>query len=111
MKYLLIALLLLATVFRAEAQSTPAEQIASKIARKMKDSLTLNSDQEQQAYDANMQLHSLKMQARQHYANTDSLGVHIQRIENTRDSLYHSFLTANQYLLYRHKKKNLVNNN
>jgi len=110
MKYVFSFLILLSG-FYAGAQSMPAEEVAARIAKKMKDSLALSSNQQEQAYEANLQLHSRKMQARQQYAGTDSIGIHIQHIENSRDSAYRVFLTPEQYQAYRQKKRNLISNN
>jgi hypothetical protein len=90
---------------------TPAEQLAVKIAQKMKDSLSLTELQKSQLYEINIQLNNSKSAARQQYTGSDSLGIKIQKIENTRDSLYSQILTEPQFLLYRQKKRNLVNNN
>jgi maltose-binding protein MalE len=95
----------------AQAQTSPAEQLAEKVAQKMKDSLSLSSSQKQQLYNINMQLHSNKLVVRQQYAGSDSLVIKVQIVENTRDSLYRPVLTQQQYDLYRQKKKTLVSNN
>lgn len=89
---------------------TPAEKVANTIAKKMADSLSLTDGQRQGIYNLNMQLHSQKMEVRNHYAAYDSLRIYMQRIENTRDSLYHTVLNETQYQLYLQKKTNIVNN-
>ncbi|HYF33138.1 MAG TPA: hypothetical protein VD993_18565 [Chitinophagaceae bacterium] len=95
----------------AKAQSSPATLVADKIAQKMKDSLNLNDVQKLLIYQINLQLHEAKMLKRQLYAGTDSLGIHVQRVENTRDSLYRTVLNEEKYLLYKEKKRVLVSNN
>lgn len=105
----LLAILLLGW-YAANSQNV-ANEIANKIAQRMKDSLHLNESVKNRIYAINMQLHNQKMAARQQHARQDSLGIYIQRIENTRDSLYHKVLSENQYLIYRQKKRKLVNNN
>jgi len=92
------------------AQS-PAENLSAKIAQKMKDSLSLSNVQKNQLYAINMRLCGQKETVRQQYAATDSLRIKIQKIENTRDSLYSTVLTNQQLILYKPKKRNLVNNN
>ena len=77
----------------------------------MKDTLSLSEEQKQQVYDVNIQLHEQKMQVRREYGNMDSVSIHIQKVENTRDSLYRAFLTTDQYRAYRYKKRFLVSNN
>jgi hypothetical protein len=77
----------------------------------MTDSLGLSQAQKDSIYSINIHLHNLKMDARQHYAESDSVVIKIQKIENKRDSLYHSVLNGEQFLIYQNKKKNLVNNN
>ena len=93
------------------AQQTPAEMLAEKIAMRLRDSLQLTETQKTQLYNVNMQLHALKQQRRQQYAGTDSLTFKIQKVENMRDSMYQAILPPDKYLLYREKKRVLVNNN
>ena len=93
------------------AQSTPAEGLARRISQKMKDSLILTPAQADAIFGVNMQLHNQKLAARSQYANRDSLTTRLQVIENTRDSLYATQLTAPQYQLYKQKKRSLVSNN
>lgn len=112
MKKLLIALLLLiAAESSMYAQSDDAEQVAQKIARKMKDSLQLTDQQKDQLYVINMELHNRKTVARQQHSTADALRNSLQRIENERDSLYKPVLTNDQFLLYRQKKRYLISNN
>ena len=92
-------------------QQNSAHQLAQKMAQKMKDSLSLTDAQKNQLYNINMQLHNQKMNIRQQYKAGDSLGYYLQRVENTRDSLYHQVLSGEKYLLYRQKKTRLINNN
>lgn len=93
------------------AQQNPATQLAEKIAKKMKDSLSLTGNQKNQVYDINMLLHNQKMAARQQYTDRDSVRFYLQRIEGKRDSLYKTILPDNKFQMYREKKRNLVNNN
>ena len=87
----------------------PQEQLSRLIANRMKDSLTLTSNQRNQLYQINIQLHDAKSGIRQTYAGSDSLlTVHIQRIENARDSLYRPVLGEEKYFIYKQKKRNLV---
>ena len=95
----------------AQAQQTPATQLANRIATKMKDTLNLNDNKRSKIYDVNMRLHNQKLAARQQYNNPDTLRVHLQMIENKRDSLYHIILPEDKYLLYKQKKRNLVTAN
>jgi hypothetical protein len=97
------------------AQNGPngnAVQIAQKIAKKMKDTLSLTGNQKNKIYDVNMQLHSQKQTARNETPNNPTLlATKIQTIEKTRDSLYKPILKPDEYIVYKQKKKNLVNNN
>lgn len=90
---------------------SPAEQMAGKIAQRLKDSLSLNDSQKQQLFSLNMRLHQQKQVIRQQYAGLDSMGYYMQKIENSRDSLYKQVLPEDKYLLYKQKKIKLVNNN
>jgi hypothetical protein len=111
MKNTFISFLFLSVISYSVNAQTAAEQLADKIAVKMKDSLSLSSEQKGQLYTINIQLSNQKASVRQQYAGTDSLQLKMQRVENTRDSLYRSVLGEEKYLLYRQKKRNLVNNN
>jgi hypothetical protein len=103
--------LLLLTFSLANSQQTLREQFARKISQKMKDSLNLSEEQEKKVYTINMQLHDKKREARDKYKNPVELGPQLQRIENTRDGLYETVLNKKQYILYKQKKRNLINNN
>ena len=94
-----------------KAQQTPVEIISKKIADKMRDSLQLTVTQHDTLYAINVRLHNEQIAARQQYQSLDSVRRKIQRIENTRDSLYFPVLGSDKYSLYRSKKINLVNNN
>ena len=89
---------------------TPAQLLASKIANKMADSLSLNDGQKQGIFDLNISLYTQKQTVWSHYSNRDSLRVNLQKIEDTRDSLYHTILNDSQYQLYIQKKINIINN-
>lgn len=108
---IVFVLVFLIAAFSVNAQTSPAAAVADKIAQKMKDSLDLTASQKEQIYQVNMQLHETKMQRRQQYGGTDSVRFYVQRVENTRDSLYRPILGEEKYQLYRQKKSNLVNNN
>lgn len=91
---------------------TTSEMLAEKISKKMKDTLSLSKAQTAQIYAINLRLSTQKALARKYYAGTDSAGYYIQRIERTRDSLYHTVITNEEkYNLYKKKKRNLVSNN
>lgn len=113
MKYsLIIAISIIASV-RVCAQQTPQEELAAKIAGKMKDSLGLSTAVHDQIYVINLQLHQQKMAVRSQYANVpDSLRINIQRVENKRDSLYRAVMQSDaKWILYRQKKVNLISSN
>lgn len=93
------------------SQTVSADIVAQRIAQKMKDSLLLSEDQKTQIYNINLNLNNHKMLVRQQQISSDSLRLKIQQVENTRDSLYRPILTEQQFLLYREKKKSLINNN
>ena len=111
MKTILLITVLFIISAVAFAQQSPGEALAEKIAKRMKDSLQLSVQQQAQVYQVSLQLHTAKMSKWQQYAGTDSLRIQIQRVENTRDSLYRPVLSQQQYELYLAKKGNLINNN
>jgi parvulin-like peptidyl-prolyl isomerase len=108
MKTIIMLVLILLTGFAAQAQENPAIAVAQKIAQKLKDTLSLSSSQQDQLYHINMQLHNSKMSIRQQYGGSDSLGLYLQRVENTRDSLYRRVLQEEKYLLYKQKKSTII---
>lgn len=110
MKIIILLLCIFLTV-AATAQSDHANQLASKIAQKMKDSLNLTGLQKNAIKDINMNLYELKKTSRLQHRGSDSLRIFLQRIENKRDTLYSAILSQQEYLLYKQKKRNLVNNN
>jgi hypothetical protein len=109
-RILLPAIVVVLLFSRAFTQTSPAEQVSEKIARKMKDTLHLSVRAKQQIFGINMKLHQQSYALRRIYYNRDSLQVQMQKIENTRDALYSSVLSNEQFQLYKKKKKNLVNN-
>ncbi|MBK7289140.1 MAG: hypothetical protein IPI78_02205 [Chitinophagaceae bacterium] len=112
MKYILFFLFGATVSTAVKSQNTgPAEQLSEKIAAKMKDSLLLTSQQKDSIYSMNMQLTNRKLIVRQQYTGSDSLQYYIQQVERSRDSLYRTILTEEKYLLYKTKKRYLVNNN
>jgi hypothetical protein len=111
MKNVLSFLIFLFFAGPAYTQSTPAVQLANKIADRMKDSLGLNQNKRNQIYDINMKLHQQKREVLQNFQNRDSIARKLQRIEMRRDSLYQKKLTDQQFQLYLSKKKNIINNN
>ncbi len=96
---------------KGSAQSVHGPTVHLRIAQKLQDTLGLSAAQKDSIYSINHQLQNKKMLARQQYTGTDSLGYHLQRIENTRDSLYKPVLGAEKYLLYKQKKRNLISAN
>ncbi|MFX8883320.1 hypothetical protein ABTM86_18970, partial [Acinetobacter baumannii] len=64
-----------------------SEEIALKIANKMKDSLSLNKEEAKKIYEINLWLQAKKMEARKVHAGSPTLvSQKIQQIENMRDS-------------------------
>jgi hypothetical protein len=96
-----------------QTQTTTVQSnlVAQKIAKKMKDTLGLSSQQRSQVFQINMNLNDQKHRVRQQIIIQDSLCARIQGIENKRDTLYFPILGTEKYLLYQQKKRNLVNNN
>lgn len=111
MKLLFLFALLIGGFNHLTTAQAPAEAIASKIADKMTDSLSLTQAERDQIYTVNMNLHEQKMKMRAVSQDTIQLGPQLQKIENTRDSLYGRVLSAGKFQLYRQKKRSLVNNN
>ncbi|MGN6292961.1 MAG: hypothetical protein ACTHMV_09480 [Chitinophagaceae bacterium] len=107
--FLILIAVVSGTTF-VSAQS-PTQQVAATIAQKMKDSLQLSESQRLQVFNLNIEIANQKTAQRQTHINSDSLGYYLQRVENTRDSLYRPVLGEEKYLLYKQKKRNLVSVN
>ena len=110
-KYILLSFFLSVGCQFSFGQTSPSEQLAQRIANKMKDTLALTAVQTQSMYNINLNLNTRKMQART--ISTDRVIIEhaIQAVEKTRDSLYRIDLTASQYQLYLHKKRNIIKYN
>src|SRR5688572_10814830 len=113
MKKIFVLSVLFFAVLASHAQQpeTPAARLAHKIADKMKDSLGLDNQQRAKVFAINMELSKQKIQARGKSQDRAIVGKDLQRIEGSRDTLYHIILRPEQYVLYKQKKKSLVNNN
>ena len=110
-KYILLSFFLSAECQFSFCQTSPSEQLAQRIANKMKDTLALSSVQTQSVYIINLNLHTKKMQARTLSTDRVVVGRAIQALEKTRDSLYKIGLTPTQYQYYLQKKRNLIKSN
>jgi hypothetical protein len=110
-KIILFAIITILSINVKSQPANAAEQLADKIAKKMKDTLNLTGQQKHQIYNVNMSLHNQKQAARQTYTNQNQLTIAIQGIEHTRDSLYLPILGQEKYQLYLLKKRHLINNN
>ena len=95
----------------SQADNSVAVHLAHKMAKKMKDSLSLSAQQRQDLFQVNMNLHNSMQAIRLENPPADSLQKRIQRVEKTRDSLYQPVLGPEKYQLYLQKKRNLLNNN
>lgn len=110
MKYILSLSILAVITVTCKAQSV-SDQLADKLAKKMRDSLSLTNRQYEELQVINKQLSEDKSQLWLKYNTQDSLRVYLQKIENKRDSLYSIPLTPQQYSIYKQRKRTLLNNN
>ena len=101
--------ILITVAARAGAQSIH-QSVASRIAIKMKDSLSLSEAQKNLVFSVNMRLSTEKSQVWQQHSHADSIMKYVQRVENKRDSLYRPILTAAQFETYIDKKHILISN-
>ena len=93
------------------AQSSPGAQVAERLASRLRDSLGLSSEQQQSLYQVNMSLYYRNQQVRAMHTQPDSLRFYLQRVENTRDSLYRPVLGDEKYLMYKSRKRELLRTN
>lgn len=110
MKLIITLLVFCSLSMAVKAQTDHATQLANKIGQKMKDSLGLTGQQKNDIVNINMNLFNQKKAARQQHPSGE-VTYYLQKIENTRDSLYRLVLPAEKYSLYKQKKTKLVNNN
>jgi hypothetical protein len=110
-KKLSLLCLAICCVVAAKAQGSFSASIAEKFSQKAKDTLGLSETQRVQLYTINMQLESLKQKVWQKYESEDSLKSNLQKIENTRDSVYRPVFSEAQYQMYLNKKRYLLSNN
>lgn len=111
-KIFFVSVLLFAFSTALNAQQDAKSSFAGRIAQKMKDSLSLDKKQQQQVYEINVSIADQKDALRKQYAaGSDSLRIHTQKVENSRDASYRAVLTEDQYIWYQQKKRNLINNN
>lgn len=89
-----------------------SEEVAYRIANKMRDSLSLNASETKKVYEINLWLQAKKMEARKEYAGSPVIAQKLQQIENLRDSLYKKVIADSvKYNYYRRKKGHVINNN
>lgn len=105
MKKILIIIVCLLSGNVIKAQTSIAQQQASLMAQKMKDTLNLTDSLKHQLFVINMQLHQQKQQVRLQVLDRDSLTRQIQLIEFSRDSMYKQLLPPAKYELYKQKKR------
>jgi hypothetical protein len=108
MKRLYIVPILLLVWSYAPCQDNTT-RVSQKITSKMKDTLLLTNDEGERIFRINVLLHNKKQALRSIYSG-DSLRIYMQRIENTRDSLYRSAILENKYRIYKEKKQILISN-
>lgn len=97
--------------YAGQAQSSQAEQQASRIAQRMSDSLSLTSLQKDGIYAISLDLINQSQAVFAQSPPSDSLQARLQRIENKRDPLYLPVLGNEKYLLYKQRKRTLVYGN
>lgn len=95
------------------SQQNPVDVYANKIANRMKDSLDLETSQRNQLFTISKQLGEQKKAVWTQYPESDTLSIklNLQRIENSRDSLYRPVLGEQKYSLYLQRKREMLNNN
>lgn len=109
--FVFAVLFLLAGVARAQNQNTPEALVAHKMANKVADSLGLTNQQRAKIFAINMELAKQKAEARKMTTDRAIIQKELQKIENSRDSLYKQILTTEQHSSYLKKKRNVINNN
>jgi hypothetical protein len=85
--------------------------IAGKISTKMRDSLRLSDSTTAQLYQLTLPFHAQKMAIVRQYRGSLLMAGLLQKLEYTRDSLYATLLTVQQYQRYKTQKRWFVLNN
>lgn len=109
-KVIILIYVFLFLCFSINAQ-TVSSDISLKIAQKMKGSLLLTDAQFNSIFNINVALANNKKSTRSQYSTMDSIISKMQKIENSRDSLYKTILTQYQFDVYFKNKQRIVNNN
>lgn len=107
-RFSLVFATVLLCLCKAGAQTSHAEQAASRLTQRLSDSLSLTAVQKANVYDVNLTLNSQKLQVIQQYPNRDSARSRLLTLERQRDSLYRPVFTAAQFQMYQAKKATLL---
>ena len=102
------SLLLLFFSHGSYAQTSQTDSLANLLAQKMKDSLSLTSEQKNQIYTINTTILTRDSNLRKMFIGSKSLISYLELLGEQRDSLYKSALPNDKYLLYLSKKRNIV---
>lgn len=88
---------------------TNQEKSSKYLADRLRDSLSLNGKQYQELFKINLALEEQKKNARSMDDQIDVKRKRVQKIENTRDSLYATILNTKQFEAYKSRKSSLLN--
>lgn len=103
-------ILIIFTTINTHSQSIASSQFVERVSYRMRDSLNLSKTQFKEIYGINQNLEAQKDSVWKKYHNVEFVNQGLQSVENTRDSLYHTVLTNQQFNLYLKKKILLINN-
>jgi septal ring factor EnvC (AmiA/AmiB activator) len=109
MKNILILKLSLFIVPLCSFSQTNQEKTSKYLVSILRDSLNLSENQVQDIYKINLTLEEQKKNVRSMEDLIDNKRKKVQKIENSRDSLYASVLNLKQFEAYKNRKSSLLN--
>lgn len=107
MKNIIIVVLFIAPL--SIMAQTNQEKSSKYLADRLRDSLSLNGKQYQELFKINLSLEEQKKNVRSMDDQIDNKRKRVQKIENSRDSLYATILNAKQFESYKNRKSSLLN--
>jgi hypothetical protein len=111
MKIILILTLSLFILPFCSFSQTNQEKISKYLVSILRDSLNLSDNQVQNIYKMNLTLEEQKNNVRSMEDLIDNKRKKVQKIENSRDSLYATVLNPIQFEAYKNRKSSLLNVN
>jgi hypothetical protein len=96
--------------FKVQRVQKNSEYLAKKMAKKLQDSLKLTNEEYFAIYESNIKIQQKKINAMALKMSRDSIGMQLQKIERSRDSIYGKILPITKLKSYIDNKRYYINN-